>query len=111
VWVLRSFLEGEQNTHRSKYGDKLLSIDWRKGHQETVPPGDSSHIQISNPDTVVGAKRCMLKGAWYGCLLKGPAEPYKYKGGCSQPTIGLRVESPIEELEKGLKELKEFATP
>jgi hypothetical protein len=22
LWVLQSFLEGEQNTHRSKYGDK-----------------------------------------------------------------------------------------
>jgi hypothetical protein len=28
-----------------------------------------------------------------------------------QPTIGLSTESPVEELEKGLKELKGFATP
>jgi hypothetical protein len=32
-------------------------------------------------------------------------------GGCLQPTIGLSTGSLIEELEKGLKELKEFATP
>jgi hypothetical protein len=38
-------------------------------------------------------------------------ELYKYRGGYSQPTIGLSVGSPIEELEKGLKELKGFATP
>jgi hypothetical protein len=38
-------------------------------------------------------------------------EPYKYRGGCSQPTIGLSVGCPTEELEKGLKELKGFATP
>jgi hypothetical protein len=29
----------------------------------------------------------------------------------SQPTIGLSMGSPIEELEKGRKELKGFATP
>ena len=37
-------------------------------------------------------------------------EPDKYKGRCSQPTIGLSIGSPIEELEKGLKELKGVAT-
>ena len=30
-------------------------------------------------------------------------------GGSSQPTIGLRVGSPMEELEKGLKELRGVA--
>jgi hypothetical protein len=30
---------------------------------------------------------------------------------CSQPNIGLSTGSPIEELEKGLKELKELAAP
>ena len=38
-------------------------------------------------------------------------EPDKYRGGCSQPTIGLSTGSPMEELEKGLKELKGFVTP
>jgi hypothetical protein len=37
--------------------------------------------------------------------------PEKYRGGFYQPTIGLSTGSSIEELEKGLKELKEFATP
>ena len=32
-------LEGEQNTHRSKYGDKVWNRDWRKDHSETAPPG------------------------------------------------------------------------
>ena len=58
-----SFLEGEQNTHRSKYGDKVLSRDGRKGHPETVPPGDSSYIQLPNPDSIVDAKKCLLKRA------------------------------------------------
>jgi hypothetical protein len=37
-------------------------------------------------------------------------EPNKYKGGCSPPTIGLSAGSPVKELEKGLKDLKGFAT-
>jgi len=35
----------------------------------------------------------------------------KYRGECSQPTIELRIGSPVEELEKGLKELRGFTTP
>ena len=38
-------------------------------------------------------------------------ETDKYRGRFSQPTIGLSVGSAIEELEKGLKELKGFITP
>jgi hypothetical protein len=37
-------------------------------------------------------------------------EPDKYRGCCSQPTIGLSTEIPMKELEKGLKELKELQT-
>ena len=38
-------------------------------------------------------------------------EPNKYRGRCSQSTIGLSMKSPMEELEEELKELKGFATP
>ena len=34
----------------------------------------------------------------------------KYRGGHIQPTIELSTGSPVEELEKGPKELKGFAT-
>jgi hypothetical protein len=34
--------------------------------------------------------------------------PDKYKGEFSQPTIGLSTRSPMEELEKEVKELKEL---
>jgi hypothetical protein len=37
-----------------------------------------------------------------------PQVPDKYRGGCSQPTIGLSTKFPMEELEKGLKEPKEL---
>jgi hypothetical protein len=50
-------------------------------------PVDSSHIQFPNPD------------------------PEKWSNGWSQPTIGLSMGSPVDELEKGMKELKRFATP
>jgi hypothetical protein len=38
-------------------------------------------------------------------------ETDKYRSGCSQSTIGLSTESPMEELEKGHKEAKGFAAP
>jgi hypothetical protein len=41
----------------------LQSRDSRKGHAETVPPGDLSQIQSPNSDTIVDAKKCFLKGA------------------------------------------------
>jgi hypothetical protein len=36
--------------------------------------------------------------------------PDKYRSGCSQQTIGLSTGSPMKELEKEPKELKEFAS-
>ena len=46
---------------------------------------------------------------------KALPEPDKYRGRCLYPTIGLSMEFPVgfpvEELEKGLKELQEFTTP
>jgi len=38
-------------------------------------------------------------------------EPDKYRGRCSQPTTGLSLRTPMEDLEKGLKELKGFVIP
>ena len=37
--------------------------------------------------------------------------PDKYRGGCSQPSIGLSTGSPMKELEKVSKEPKGFAAP
>ena len=39
---------------------------------------------------------------------EGLPVPDKYRGGYSQPTIALSTGSPMEELEKGPKELKGF---
>jgi hypothetical protein len=43
------------------------------GFQDTSPPGDPSHIQTPNPDAVVDARKCLLTGAGYVCLLRGSA--------------------------------------
>jgi hypothetical protein len=51
---------GKQNTHGRKCSDKLWSRDWRKGHPETTLPGDPSHIQSPNPDTIVDANKYLL---------------------------------------------------
>jgi hypothetical protein len=43
-----------------------MGIQYRaeiNGLRETVPSGNSSHIQLPNPDTIVDAKKCILKGA------------------------------------------------
>jgi hypothetical protein len=34
-----------------------------KAIQETAPPGDPSHIQTPNTDTIVDAEKCLLTGA------------------------------------------------
>jgi hypothetical protein len=35
--------------------------------------GDPSHMQPPNPDTIADAKKCLLTGTQYSCLLKGSA--------------------------------------
>ena len=97
--------------YRSKYGDKVWSRDWRKGHPETAPPVYPSHVQSTNPDVSVDADKCLLTGAWYGHLIRDPARSLQGRGRCSQPIIGLCTGSPMEETEKGLNLLKGFATP
>ena len=40
-----------------------------------------------------------------------PPEPYKYRGRCYQPTIGLGTGSPMLDLKDGPEELKGFTAP
>jgi hypothetical protein len=42
---------------------------------------------------------------------EAPPVPDKYRGGSSQPIIGLSTGSPMRELEKGPKEMKGLAAP
>ena len=59
------------------YRDKVWSRDWRKDHPDTAPPGDLSHIQPPNPDTIVEANKSLLTGDWYSCLLWGAASAWQ----------------------------------
>ena len=65
------------NKYESKYGDKVWSRDWRKGHTETAPPGDPSHIQLPNQDTLVDANKFLLTGTWYSYLLRVSASSWQ----------------------------------
>ena len=69
--------KGEQNTYRRRYRDKVRSRDWRNDHPETAPPGDPSHKQPPNPGTIADAKKILLTGAWYSCLLWGSASAWQ----------------------------------
>ena len=51
------------------YRDKVQSWDGRKDHPETALPGDPSHIQPSNPDTIAYARKILLTGPWHSSLL------------------------------------------
>jgi hypothetical protein len=46
-------------------------------HPETVPHGDSSHMQTPNPDTTVDVKKCLPREACYSCLLRGSATAWQ----------------------------------
>jgi len=35
------------------------------------------YIQPPNPDNIADAKKCMLTGAWYSCLLRGSARAWQ----------------------------------
>ena len=37
------------------------------------PPGDPSHIQTPNSDTIKDGKKCLMTGACYSCLLRSSA--------------------------------------
>jgi hypothetical protein len=44
---------------------------------ETTPPGDPSHNQPPNPDTIAYANKILLKGPWYSCLVWGYASAWQ----------------------------------
>jgi hypothetical protein len=47
-------------TGGNMHEDKVWSRDGRKGHPETSPPGNPSHIQPPNLESVVDARKCLL---------------------------------------------------
>ena len=53
--TLQSFLEGGTKTQWSR--------DLRKGHLDTAPSGDLSHMQPPNLVSIADAKKSLLMGA------------------------------------------------
>ena len=51
----RSFLEG------GKGGNTEITCE-AETQEKAAPPGDPSHVQISNLDTIVDASKCLLTG-------------------------------------------------
>jgi hypothetical protein len=45
-------------------------------HPETAPPGNPSHLQPPNPNTIADAKKCLLTGDWYSCILRDSARAW-----------------------------------
>ena len=46
-----------------------FGADERMDYPETTPPGDPSHNQPPNTDTIAYASKILLKGPRYSCLL------------------------------------------
>jgi hypothetical protein len=63
VWIIWSFLEGGTKYPREEIYRQVWSRDWGKGHPETAPPGDLSHIQPPNLETSMDANKYLLTGA------------------------------------------------
>jgi hypothetical protein len=82
-----------------------------KAIQTLPPPEDSSHIQSPNADTVWMPRSACWQEPDIAVSWEALPESDKYRSRSLQPTIGLIKGSPMEELEKGLKGLKVFATP
>jgi hypothetical protein len=79
------------------------------GHPETAPPGDPSQNQPPNTVLHMPARFC-LKDPDIAVSSEAMPVPGKHRSGCSQLAIGWNTGSPMEELEKVLKELKVSAT-
>ena len=53
---------GKKNTHGRSYRDKVWSCVERMDHLETAIPGDPSHNQPPNDDTIAHPSKRWLKG-------------------------------------------------
>jgi hypothetical protein len=60
VWVLQSFLEGATKYPWEEIQRQSVEQRLKKCHPETAPPGDPSHIQLPNSNTIVDAKKCLI---------------------------------------------------
>ena len=55
----------DQRVETSWKGNKILmgrDTETKKGLPETSLPGNTSHIQLTNQDTILDANKCLLTG-------------------------------------------------
>jgi hypothetical protein len=115
----KSCMEGETGMIYRRSGSRAEVCSnggWGSGDSHQQVP-DARHARGSQDPTAMTLAEMSIKGdgesvktisiGWARPLLP---EPDKYRGGCSQTTIGLSMGTPMEKLEKGLRELKGFAT-
>jgi hypothetical protein len=69
-WVDTSFLLRRGNKIPMKeVTEKSLELRRKDGLSRDYPPGDPSHNQPPNPDTIAYARKILLKGPCYSCLI------------------------------------------
>jgi hypothetical protein len=75
-------------------------------HLEIAIPGDRSHNQPPNTNTIAYTNKILLKDPDIAVSCETMLGPGKHRSGCSQSAIGWITGPPMEELEKVPKELK-----
>ena len=111
-WGMLCFLrEREQNAHRSNFGDKVWSRDWRKGHAETALPVDSSYKQSPNPKLPWMTRSVYRKEPVILSFWRGPARALQIHRQMLAANHCTEQAFPMEELEGGLEELGEGCSP
>jgi hypothetical protein len=105
-WILCSSLEWNkipmEGVTKTKFG---AETEGRTIHRLPHPG-----IHPTNPDTIAYASKILLTGPDIAVSSEAMPVPGKYRGGCSQSSIGWNTGPPVEELEKVPKELKGSAT-
>jgi hypothetical protein len=79
-------------------------------HLAIAIPGDPSHNQPPNANTIAYTSKILLKGPDRAVSCEAMLGPSKHRSGCSQSAIVWITGPPMEEREKVPKELKGSAT-
>jgi hypothetical protein len=72
-------------------------------HPETAAPRNPSQNQPPNADTIVYARKILLKDPDVAVSREAMPVPGKHRSGCSQSSIGWNRGTPMEELQKVTK--------
>ena len=80
-------------------------------------PGDPSSLQTPNPETGAVAKRCLLIELWCVWFFRVLPASDQYRcvcecgRGCLEPSIKVSLGTSVGDLEEGLEDWREIATP